>query len=309
MLTLDPRSRFIGPMTPVPVIFILSGNYAGSHLLARMLGAHSSCADIGELRNLPKFSRRTGPNASGTAAAFADSPLFADFLEHAPDRWHKMLLGRIQHQDRRVEVLVDNSKRIDWVDRFLANPEVDLRCVHLLRDPRALVGRWQRTFDRRARRRIRLREARRQWRQGLRILRAPEPEMFAWRWLRENREIAAWLQRHQPRAPRLSYLELVENPVRTLRRLMPALGLDHQATQLEYGRSPQYGTHKTEWSAATESGSLRPDLRWQREFDAAARDAVTSLPELQDHLADLGYRFAERGLEPTDTNQTTEQNR
>jgi hypothetical protein len=306
-----PRARGIRPrVSSVPVIFILSGNYAGSHLLARLLGAHPRCADIGELRNLPKFSRRRGPNASGTAAAFAESPLFEGFLEDSPDHWHERLLARIRREDPGVNVLIDNSKRVDWVDRFVGGSNLDVRCVHLLRDPRALVRRWQQTFDRPARRRrIRLREVRRQWRNGLRILRAPEPEMLAWRWLRENREISAWLQRHRPLARRLSYLELLEDPEGTLRRLMPALGLDYHVDQLEYERSPQYGTRKADWSAVAESGPLRPDLRWQRELDAAARDAVTSLPELREHLAELGYGFAERGLEPMDTNQTTEQRR
>ena len=297
------------PMTPVPVIFILSGNYAGSHLLARLLGAHPVCADIGELRNLPKFSQRPGSNASGTAAAFDKSPLFDGFLERPPEGWHAVLLARIRRQEPDVEVLVDNSKRIDWVDRFVAKPKVEVRCVHLLRDPRALVGRWQRTFDRPARRRIRLREARREWRNGVRILRAPQSEMFAWRWLRENREIHAWLLRHHPRAPRLSYLELLEDPERTLRRLMPALGLDFDAAQLEYGRSPQYGTRKTTWNVPAGAGPPQPDLRWQGELDAQARAAVTNLPELQDHLAELGYRLAARGLERMHKNQTTEQKR
>lgn len=295
-------------MTPVPVIFILSGNYAGSHLLARLLGAHPRCADVGELRNLPKFTRRPGPNASGTAAAYRDSPLYEGFLQQPPEHWHRMLLDRIRRQDSGVAVLIDNSKRIDWVDRFVGRPELDVRCVHLLRDPRALVRRWQQTFGSTAtRRRIRLREARRQWRNGLRILRAPEPEMFAWRWLRENREIHAWLQRCRPAAARLAYLELLDDPEGSLRRLMPALGLEYHPDQLDYGRSPQYGTRKTEWNAAATAGTPRPDLRWQEELDATARDAVTHLPELRDHLAALGYRFAERGLAPVDTNQTTEQ--
>jgi hypothetical protein len=133
--------------------------------------------------------------------------------------------------------------------------------------------------------------------------------VLARRWLRENREISVWLRRHRPQAPRLSYLELLDDPEKVLRRLMPGLGLDPDASQLQYRDSPQYGTRKTEWSAAGESGPAGPDLRWQSELDAAARDAVTSLPELRDHLAELGYGFTERGLAPTDINQTTEQTR
>ncbi|MDZ7824808.1 MAG: hypothetical protein U5R48_00670 [Gammaproteobacteria bacterium] len=62
---------------------------------------------------------------------------------------------------------------------------------------------------------------------------------------------------------------------------MPALGLDFDAGQLEYGRSPQYGTRKTAWSVPAGAGPPQPDLRWQSELDAQARAAVTSLPELR----------------------------
>ncbi|MDZ7824809.1 MAG: hypothetical protein U5R48_00675 [Gammaproteobacteria bacterium] len=169
-------------MTPVPVIFILSGNYAGSHLLARLLGAHRACADIGELRNLPKFSRRPGSNASGTAAAFGESPLFEGFLERPPESWHAARARAHPAAGAWASgsspTASDASTGSTW---FVASPEVEARCVHLLRDPGPSAVAGSGAFDRSwpgvASACGRRRQA---GATACAIPRAPEAETFAW---------------------------------------------------------------------------------------------------------------------------------
>lgn len=311
------------------VVLILSCNYSGSHLFGQLLGAHSACADIGELRNLPKFAERSGPNASGTETRYFDDPLFEGFGRMPSVRWHSELLSRIRARDPAVEVLIDNSKRLDWAAGLMARGDLDIRCIHLLRDPRALARRWRETFVLpRQKRRIRLREARRQWRRAVPILRASEPELYAWRWLRENAAITRFLERHRPEAPLLTYEALVTAPESQLRSLMPALGLDFEAQQLEYWRAPQYGTRKTQWMAAAQAGGesavgpdagadvssdvvasasgehahearqmLRLDLRWQQLLSPQEAVSIIAIPELQEYVAARGYRFGRDGLE------------
>ncbi|HSG90863.1 MAG TPA: sulfotransferase [Pseudomonadales bacterium] len=284
------------------VVFVLSCNYSGSHLLARLLGAHPACADIGELRNLPKFRARPGPNASGTEARYAVDPLFAGIESLPATRWHGWLLERIRAVDPAVCVLVDNSKRLDWVARFVGRDDLDARCVHLLRDPRALARRWQGIFTTpAARRRARLRELRRQWRRAPRMLRAPMTEIHGWRWLRENRAISTFLARHQPAAPVVTYEALVADPAACLAQLMPSLGLAYDARQLDADAAAPFGTHKPAWAGAGPASALQADLRWQQELDAAAAQAVIAPAALRDYAAALGYGFGPAGLQAQTT--------
>lgn len=285
-------------MTPVPVVFVLASNYSGSHLLANALGAHSRCADIGELANLRKFLARPGRNRSGTEAAYAAADLFSGLLAKPEARWHALLLERLAGEDPPPTVLVDNSKRTDWIERLLASGAVEARCVHLLRDPRAIGRRWRDTFGAQGtRRRNRWREAKRSWRAAPAILAGPEMHVYARRWLRENASIAAFLARHCPTAPRVAYEELLAAPERTLAELMPRLGLDFEAGQLDYGRATQFGTRKAAWDAARSASAWYADERWLEETTASEREAVTGLAPLRAQLAGFGYEMGVRGLQ------------
>ena len=280
-----------------PVVFVLASNYSGSHLLASALGAHPRCADVGELRNLRKFSSRPGRNASGTEAAYAASPLFAGLTDRPETCWHAEVLERLRGEDPTVAVLVDNSKRLDWVGRLVASDTVEARCVHLLRDPRALARRWRDTFGSAgSTRRIRLREARRSWRAAPAILTGPEMRVYAYRWLREQRAIGDFLDRRFPGAPRIAYEELVADPGAALTSLMPRLGLAFDPAQLAYGRAPQYGTRKPAWEAVRAASAWDADLRWRTETSAEERAAVEGVAPLGALLARFGYTMGDRGL-------------
>lgn len=285
-------------MSAVPVVFVLASNYSGSHLLANVLGAHSRCADIGELGNLRKFLARPGRNRSGTEAAYAASELFSGLLAKPETRWHALLLERLGAEDPAPSVLVDNSKRMDWIGRLVESGAVEARCVHLLRDPRAIARRWRDTFAAQGvSRRNRWREAKRSWRAAPTILSGPEMQVYAWRWLRENAAIARFLERHCPAAPRVSYEELLAAPEETLVTLMPRLGLDFEASQLDYGRAPQLGTRKAAWEAARSASSWAADERWLEETSASERAAVAGVAPLRALLAGFGYEMGVRGLQ------------
>jgi hypothetical protein len=290
-------------MTPrVPVVFVLASNYSGSHLLAAALGAHPSCADIGELRNLPKFTRRSGRNRSGTESDYAAAPLFTGLPELPTSAWHLRVLERIRGDAPAVTVLVDNSKRLDWISRLATSDAIEARPVHLLRDPRALARRWRDDFRAEgAAGRIRLREARRNPWSAPSILTGPEMRVYGYRWLRENRAIGDFLDRGFPAAPRLAYEELVADPAATLTALMPRLGLSFDPAQLDYGRAPQLGTRKLAWQEARAESAWRPDLRWREETSDAEREAVESLAPLGALLARFGFEMRDRGLVGTAT--------
>ena len=117
---------------PLPVVFILSSNYSGSHLLASALGAHSACADVGEVANLRKFLARSERPLSGTRGRFATSPLFDGLPELPEGRWLCEIHERLAVSGRPAAVLVDNSKRIEWVEQAIAGGAIEPRLVHLI---------------------------------------------------------------------------------------------------------------------------------------------------------------------------------
>ena len=278
----------------MPVIFVLASDYSGSHLLARLLGAHERCADIGELARLRKFLARPGGNRAGTEAAYATSALFAELPRRPESEWHGLLRERLAAHGEPVEVLVDNSKRVSWTRRLVAAGAVEARCVHLLRDPRALARRWRDNFrSEGTARRVRLREAGRDWRRAPAILAGPEMAVYARRWLRENAAIDAFLAEAAPSAPRLAYEELLARPRQTLAELMPRLGLAFDPGQLDARRGRSLGTRKTAWEGVVLGA---PDERWLAETTADERAAVEGVAPLRAQLAGFGFEMGARGL-------------
>lgn len=283
---------------PLPVVFILSSNYSGSHLLASALGAHSACADVGEVANLRKFRARSERPLSGTRGRFVTSPLFDGLPELPEGRWLGEIHERLAASGRPAAVLVDNSKRIEWVKQAISSGTIEPRLVHLIRDPRALARRWRDTFRAQgASRRIRWREAKRSPRRAVKILSAPETGVYGWRWLRENARIASFVAGSGAVHARITYESLCSEPESALRELMAALGLGFEGAQLQYGASEAHGTTKPEWSHANAASQWAKDERWLLELDNAEQDAVMAVTPLTEFLASIGYRFGPLGLE------------
>jgi hypothetical protein len=94
----------------------------------------------------------------------------------------------------------------------------------------------------------------------------------------------------------LTYFDLSSQPERTLRRLMPLLGLDYEPGQLRYGDTEQKGTRKTEYQQASEASRISLDVRWQTDLSAEDAKAATEYPPLNAYLESLGLAFANDGL-------------
>lgn len=279
------------------VVILLGTNYSGSHLLSHLLSAHSACIGVGELHHYERLL--AGDQSLPVVAEYNSSPLFAGLSELAVERWYGTLAQRFAEQAGAAPVIIDNSKKVRWVKKVAHAPRLDLRLVHLLRDPRALVLRWLNTYDTDKRRRAqRLRVAKRMPSRATQILAGDWTDVFVYKWLRENRQISDFIAKNRYAHAIVTYHDMVFDTEAMLHKLMPRLGLDYEPGQLRFGEGSNFGTTKTAHADAVQRSEIRPDVKWQTQLDARAVQAVNANQDVVKYLAGLGLELGERGIVP-----------
>lgn len=281
---------------PCKVVFILSTNYAGSHLLTQLLGAHPQCRSIGELHNYRKYQDRPDDRHS-VVNDFAVNPWFAGLDSLPQQQWHPQILKTIQAEQPDVCCLVDNSKKADWASKFVGHAEIDARFIHLIRDPRALVRRWEKTYDSAdAKRSQRRRLVRANPRYLLKAFTGSEHEIYLYKWLQANQEITSFLARTGQSANVVTYRDLAADTEQALQRLMPQLGLDYAVSQLAFGEVEHRGTLKKEYLEQSKRSEIRLDMRWLQELPEKAQEMIAENRDVQRYLSELGLHLRPDGL-------------
>lgn len=276
------------------VVFILSTNYAGSHLLSQLLGAHSECRSVGELHNLLKYLTRKD-STRDVDNEYATHPAFDGLAKLEPTHWHLQVFANLA-PNARVSTLVDNSKRPEWARRFLANGVFECRYVHLLRDPRALVWRWLSTYSTsREKRRQRIRLFRAAPRLLATALSGDDTRVYTYKWLVANERITEFLAGHQSLSSIVTYCDIATDTDRTLTNLMPRLGLEFEPTQLAFGTAMS-GTSKRRYAAQMEDSLIARDTRWRDELATKQVEAITSNRDVGRYLGSLGLEMTSEGL-------------
>ena len=278
------------------VVVLLGTNYSGSHLLSHLLSAHSKCLGVGELHRYQQLLG--GQDSAPVVSEYTSQPIYQGLDQIPVEQWHSTLSARAA-EDRggQVPVIIDNSKKVRWVERIAANPRYDVRLVHLVRDPRALVLRWLNTYETPARRRTqRLRVARRMWLRAPRILSGDWATVFTYKWLRENRQINDFIASRRLPSARISYHDVVFDTEPSLRRLMPQIGLEYESGQLQFGDSANLGTTKTAHAASVQRSEIKPDVKWRTQLDPGIVARIEANADVGRFLSELGLAFADNGL-------------
>jgi len=278
------------------IVILLGTNFSGSHLLSHLLSAHPRCLGVGEIH---RFQQLLGTGSDAPVVAqYNSDPLFDGLVNEPVETWHGILLTRFANRFAVDDpVVVDNSKKVDWAERISRNSSYDIRFVHLVRDPRALVLRWLKTYDTpRLQRRQRLRIAKRTVSRALPILRSDIVTAYIYKWLRENQQIAGYLAKPDRQASLVTYHDMVFNTEPMLRRLMPDLGLEFDSAQLRFGEGTNFGTRKTAHTEAVARSEIRPDVKWQSELTAAAIETIETNPDIGRFIEASGLRFDQNGL-------------
>ena len=278
------------------VVFVLSTNYAGSHLLSQLLGAHSMCRSVGELHNLRKYSLRRN-RSDDVESEFGVHPAFDGLVRLPVSAWHSRIFDNLQTDEPRVWTLIDNSKRTVWAVQFVGHREFESQYIHLVRDPRALVRRWLVTYrSGAARRRQRIRLMREAPRFTGVALMGEDADVYRYKWLTSNRRITRFLQRLPARTSIVTYRDLVLETRSTLESLMTRLRLEFEPAQLGYGNAFMTGTRKRRYTSFARESLIELDTRWQHDLSPVQIRAIEDDSAIRRYLGALQIEMTETGL-------------
>jgi hypothetical protein len=273
------------------VVSIVATNYSGSHYLALLLGSHSRAAHIGEVWHFSK-RRPTAPLCL-LCGDTASCPLFRGVDPRRLDELYQRIFANVPD----VEALIDNSKLLSWARRWLDDDRYQKKYVFMVRDPRALVRRWDR---RHASWRSKVNQRystlrRRPW-AASEILFGGRKGVYVHKWLTFNRWIHRFLVRRGLDFEVVTYRDLCRDPAAELERLMPWIGLPFEPAQIDYWNVEHHGKQKQEYRWVAEQQTRHFDLRWQEDLGAAEREWIAGHPQVRAWLDEHGLGIEPDGL-------------
>jgi hypothetical protein len=276
--------------TQPTILYILSTNYAGSHFLSLLLGSHCKAAHVGELNHLRKNRDRGDCHACGGLEQCA---ILGGIGPDRMDCLYDVLYSRLPD----TLVLIDNSKRIPWAERFVREDRFRRKYVHLIRDPRALARRWTLYYTSMPGRiKQRWQSMRAFPRSAPRLALASQMVIYVYRWLAENQRITRFIQGYRLDARLVTYEELAMNPSGPLRAVMEWLDLEYEPDQLAYWTKWHHGTQKQEYEWIKEKKAQHIDDRWKTFWTPREVERIRANQDVQTYLRELGLTMTDEGL-------------
>ena len=274
------------------VAFILSSNFSGSHYASLMLGAHSKAAHVGEVCHFRKRQLRDKPACFRCGPRIC--PLFKDLTPATADRAFEILFDAVGPG---TSLLVDTSKKLQWARRFLDHPGFGKRFVHLIRDPRALIRRWELTItDPREVRKRRWHVMRAYPPRFFHALFAPRRKLWLYKWLAQNRRITRFLRSRSLDHKVVTYCDLSRDPDGELRPLMDWIGLPYEPGQTEYWNVDHHGSQKVSYEWVKSEKRRFVDARWKEFLTPAEQKSFGANPDVLAYLAEIGVEISPEGL-------------
>jgi len=191
-------------------------------------------------------------------------------------------------------VVVDTSKDLDWVRLFSAEEDLDIRIVHLVRDPRGFVA-----------------SVRRRGPVGI--------DGLIDEWRKENEGLRHFVVASGLKSITANYDGLAQLPETEFPRLFEFCGMEFTKENLSYWNIEHHGfaangasdallkgnryghvpghfrTADAEFYAQ-KSQTLFHDLRWRTAITADESAAIEKKPEVRGLLRSLGFAFTEEGM-------------
>jgi len=278
------------------IVFVLSTNYAGSHFLALQLASNSQCASVGEFLG---FRREKSRRRKVCSICDDDEtcPLFKGLSNERLPQLFDDVFANLRQMDPGVRTVIDNSKKIRWAKLHLHLGErYDLRFIHLVRDPRALVRRWFKCYTEPGmKEKVRRIMARRCRRQFLSIRLGSFENAFVHKWAYQNQRILDFIRRHGLDSRLVTYHDLAKDPDTVLAKLMTWLGIPYEPSQKYYWKFTHHGSWKTDYMKMPDDKRFF-DLRWKRDLSIEVQRFITQHPAIPPVLEQTGLRLTDEGL-------------
>ncbi|ATI02653.1 MULTISPECIES: sulfotransferase [Cycloclasticus] len=273
------------------LVFILSSNYSGSHFLSLLLGSHSKAVHLGETKNLIK----EGVNCYKCGVS-NDCHLFEGIQELTTETFYPTLFDRAGDQ---INLLIDTSKKTEWAINFInTQSEYDIKIVHLIRDPRALIRRWNNKYTSLLSQLSQRRKVLKAFpKKTLQLIFSSQSNIYLYKWLKQNQKIVDFTKRFSLDTKTITYHDLTLNPEKELSTLMEWLGNTYETTQLKYWEFEHHGTQKRqyEWVKKQQTTS-HIDLRWKDALTKKQSKLISSNRDLRSYLEQNKLFQIEKGI-------------
>jgi hypothetical protein len=277
----------------VKVLYIISLSHSGSTLLDVMLNAHPDVFSVGELKQLNRFARLQKVNTRSNRCtcgaetvwtcpvwskvnALAEAETGSDlgeinvenYSDEAGFNRDNVALFKAIAAVTGKKFIVDSSKQWLRLRLLIANPEIEVFPIFLLRNPKGQI--WSSMRKRNA-----------------------ELSKFIHRYVASNR-VSYNLVKDIPHAV-VHYEDLVQYPQETLRGLMQQVGLDFDERQLHWAAQVRHnvGGNRMRWR---QRSKLRMDETWRQGLTLVQKLAIDAgtLPGRYPFIK-LGFRSPIRG--------------
>ena len=270
------------------IVYILSSNYSGSHLLSLVIGSHSRFQHIGEVKGL-RNNKHPDRQYCGICDGHENCPVLGGISPDNVDDIYETIFSNVNEN---VNALVDTSKKIFWAKRFLNDNRYEKKFVFLIRDPRSLVRRW--LID----------EKLNVSRERLKLFKYPpryiktglfgdNADLYVGKWLQQNWKISNFINKFKLDGFTLTYHDLVMKESKVLSDLMSWLGETYEPGQEAYWNFTHHGSSKTKYRH-TKERTL--DCRWKEYLTQEQQEKVANNPNVQKFLKKCGVMMNDDGL-------------
>ncbi len=224
--------------------------------------------DVIDMRYKLDRSRRFGSILKAVRSGVLDSE-----QEKYVSYYHRLLdaAASIPHgpSSNQPPVLLESSKHVSTAGLLAAGPHLDVRVLHVVRDPRGVAHSWTKKVERPE--------------TAGKLMPRYRPSRTALRWVTDNSAFDI-LGRTVPTL-RLRYESFLENPVQSLTDIADFVGVELDAGDLDFIDGPNVQLSKTMHSASGnpmrftsgDSLTLRQDEAWRSKLSAPNKALVTTM--------------------------------
>jgi len=284
------------------ILFILSSNFSGSHFLSLLLGSHSKAAHLGEVKNLFKFknkAKKTSQSDESSRQCYIcdnepECTITKNLYNLKKDNIYPTLFSR---HDANITHLIDASKKTSWAKNFSTSLDYNIKYIHLVRDPRALVRKWELHYNTPSGfARQQIKQIRNTPSKALQILFKSHWQTYALKWVNQNREIHSFLTSSNLDYQTISYEELATNPATSIASIMEWLDLEFELTQLNYWKHEHHGTQKQKYNTNNNKSKNFIDLKWQQDISIIDQNKIITDKDILSLISELPFNITKNGL-------------